>query len=84
MSAQNLQDELKQLMAQYDGRSRRQHILACLSDAVSNILYYDRRNDEDLGLFDIPDALEAGEISIEEMVQAFELELREGLEEEEV
>lgn len=52
-------------------RSRKQIILDTIDDAVSNLLYYDRKEDEDLPSGEIEAAVEAKEISIDEMVAAF-------------
>lgn len=51
-----------------------------ISDMVSNFLYYDRKEDEDLPRGAIEEAIEAGEISIREIVEAFRNELNRGLE----
>lgn len=57
----------------------RQHILNEISDVVSRLLYYDRREDEDLPLGAIDDAVAAGVVSEEEIVAAFAAALRRGL-----
>lgn len=59
--------------------SRRENIRATISDAVSDLLYYDRKGDESLPVGAIDEAVRQGEISIAEMVALFERELREGL-----
>ena len=71
-------DELKDL-GHPDTFTRRQRILAVVSDAISDILYYDRKEDDELGVDGIPEAVKAGEITVEEMAEAFTLELRKGL-----
>lgn len=59
--------------------SRKQTILNTVDDAVSNLLYYDRKEDEKLPRGAIEEALKAGEITVEEMVSKFESALRAGL-----
>jgi hypothetical protein len=79
----SLQDELDSLrLDNQDSRTRRQHILALFDGAIGDLLWDDRKDpDDELGRMGIPDALRAGEITVEEMVEAFELELRKGLRE---
>lgn len=59
----------------------KQDILDYISDLVSNFLYYDRKEDEDLPLGAIEDAVENDVITIDEMVDAFARSLRDGLSE---
>jgi hypothetical protein len=59
--------------------SRRDNILAATSDLVSGLLYYDRKEDEDLPRGAIEEAIEAGEITVDEIVAIFRKELEEGL-----
>lgn len=59
--------------------SRRDSILATVSDAVGDLLYYGRKEDEELPLGAIEAATDAGEITVEEIVEAFEAKLRKGL-----
>lgn len=61
---------------------RKQVIKDTLSDLVSCFLYYDRKEDSDLFVGEIDDAVEAGEITIEEMVDQFRQELIAGLKDE--
>lgn len=46
-------------------------ILATISDLCSNFLYYDRKDDEDLTMEQLNEAVASGEITIDEMVDAF-------------
>lgn len=46
-------------------------ILATISDLCSNFLYYDRKEDEDLTMEQLNEAVNSGEITIDEMVDAF-------------
>lgn len=46
-------------------------ILGLVDDAVSDLLYYDRKNDEEISSDAIDKAVRDGVISIDEMVQKF-------------
>jgi hypothetical protein len=52
-----------------------------LSDCVADLLYYDRKGDEELPPGVIEAAVAAGEISIAEMVEAFGVALERGIRE---
>lgn len=54
---------------------RRQLILDTVSDLVGKFLYYDRKDDEELSVEDIEEALAAGEITTADIVKHFEAEL---------
>lgn len=60
-------------------KTRRERIESVLSDMVSDLLYYDRKEDWDLPRGAIEKAIKHGEITIEEMINLFETELRKGL-----
>lgn len=57
-------------------RTRRQKIEAVIEDLVSHFLYYDRKEDEELPRGAIEEAIEAGEISKDEIAALFAAELR--------
>ena len=57
----------------------KQLILDTISDLVSDFLYYDRKEDEELKNGDIEKAIEDGIITKEEIVKAFSDELHEAL-----
>jgi hypothetical protein len=59
---------------------RRETIETTISDLVKAFLDYDRREDEDLPPDAIEEAVKAGEISVDEMVEIFGRELRRGIE----
>ncbi len=59
--------------------SRHQIILNTLTDVVSNFLYYDRKEDEELGRGEVEEAVDGNEITIDEMVAHFRKHLLEGL-----
>jgi len=46
-------------------------ILNTISDLCSNFLYYDRKEDEELSMEQLNKAVKSGEITIDEMVNAF-------------
>jgi len=53
----------------------RKVIFDTVSDLVASFVYYDRIDDEDLSADDIIVAIEAGQITIEDIVDKFEFEL---------
>lgn len=60
-------------------QSRRDVILATLSDLIADFLYYDRKEDEELPRGAIEEAIAAGEITVDEIVAAFRTKLVEVL-----
>jgi hypothetical protein len=58
---------------------RREHIQDTLSDMVSDLLYYKRKEDDELPRGAIDEAVRKGEISIDEMVGIFRAELEKGI-----
>lgn len=52
-------------------KSRREHILSTASDLMSNFLYYDRKEDEDLPRGAIEEAVADGEITTDEIMAIF-------------
>lgn len=54
---------------------RKADILIALSTSISNFVYYDRKECEDLPLGEIEEAIEKGEITIDELTQAFKSKL---------
>lgn len=59
-----------------EDRTRRELILATVRDFVSDFLYYDRKEDECLPRNAIEEAIEAGEITVNEIVKEFKDELK--------
>ncbi len=51
--------------------TRRDVILDTIDDCVTDLLYYDRKDDESLPVGDIEAAVAAGEITLEDMVACF-------------
>lgn len=60
-------------------RTPRDHVAATVSDLVSNFLYYDRKEDEDLPRGEIDRMVASGEVTIDEIVTLFRAELERGL-----
>lgn len=54
-------------------------ILNCIDDLVSKLLYYDRKDDEDLPLGEIEKALKNKEITVDEIVEKFKSTLKSNL-----
>jgi len=59
--------------------SRKLNILDHIGDRVSDFLYSDRQEDEELPVGSIEEAIEEGEITIDEMVEKFKTELTNGI-----
>ena len=57
----------------------REDILMTLRDIVADFLYYDRKEDEELGINSIQTAIKDGIISEEEIIKEFAYSLKEGL-----
>lgn len=57
----------------------KEKILAALDDLVVNFVAYDRKEDEDLPLGAIEQALADGEITVGEMIMRFAVSLRQEL-----
>ena len=64
------------LKCETEERSRRDLIFGTVDDMIANFLYYDRKGDEELVLGDIEKTIEAGEISVEEIIARFTEELK--------
>ena len=59
-------------------KDRRQYILDTVSDLVGAFLYYDRKEDKDLPRGAIQEAIRAGEISVDEIIDAFREDFERG------
>ena len=53
----------------------RELILMSVKDLVANLLYYDRKEDEELSVDDIADAILEKEITVDEIIDEFRKEL---------
>ncbi len=56
--------------------SRKQTILDTVKDLVGRFMYYDRKEDDELLRGAIEEAVELGEITVDEIIEAFATELR--------
>lgn len=54
----------------------KQKILDTISSLCSDFLYYDRKEDEDLTMEQLNEAVKSGEITIDEMVEEFRKHLK--------
>ena len=53
----------------------RDKILRVADDLASSFLYYDRKEDEDLPVGSIEEAIHNGEVTVDEIVEAFKANL---------
>lgn len=51
--------------------SKRESIINTITDLVSDFLYYDRKDDEELGRGAVETAIRRGDITIDEIVKVF-------------
>lgn len=58
---------------------KKETITNTIKDIVSNLLYYDRKEDEELSVDDINNAFKDGTITIDEAVEIFKNELTNSL-----
>ena len=49
--------------------NRRQRVAAVVSDMMTDLLYYDRKEDEELHVYAIEDAIIANEVSVDEILE---------------
>lgn len=57
----------------------KKYILGTITDMVSNFLYYDRKEDENLPRGAVEEAVNSGLISVQEIIDKFTSELAAGL-----
>jgi len=55
--------------------SRREKILAMTSDLAGRFLYYDRKEDSEFPVGSIEEAIDSGEVTLDEIVEVFLTEL---------
>jgi hypothetical protein len=58
---------------------RRITILSTVQDLVGSLMYYDRKEDDELGRGEIEEAISNGEISVDEIVAEFRRHLENSL-----
>lgn len=56
-------------------RNKREKLAAVIHDLVSNLMYYNRKEDEDLPVHAIENMVEDGQVSIDEIVECFRYHL---------
>ena len=61
-----------------NGRDLRDKILATVRDLVGDFLYYDRKEDEDLPVDAIQNAIKSGVITVDDIVDSFGRGIEEG------
>ena len=59
--------------------NRRERIKGTIEDVISDFLYYDRKEDEDLPRGAIDEAIAEGEVTTDEIITWFACELRKRL-----
>lgn len=57
--------------------TKREIILATVSDMVADFVYYDRKEDIDLSMDDLNQAIKTGEITVDEICDRFKELLKE-------
>ena len=57
-------------------KTRREHIENTAKDLIGSFMYYDRKEDDNLPRGAIEEAIDAGEITVEEILWIFETGLR--------
>ena len=62
---------LEKTIDKVDKKNRKQEILNAVATTMSQFFYYDRKEDEDLPLGAIQDAVRAGEITEDQLIKAF-------------
>ena len=60
-------------------QEQRDLIAGRVEATVSNFLYYDRKDDEELGTDDLEEAIHEGVLSVEDIVEFFKAELEHNL-----
>ena len=57
--------------------TKKEIFLGLIADSVSNLCYYDRKDDEDLSVDDVEELLTSGEVTLDEILETFAKEFRE-------
>ncbi len=60
-------------------KSKKVMLFATIVDLVAGLLYYDRKEDEDLSVSDVEALFKSGEVTIDEVTDWFQLQLTKGL-----
>lgn len=59
--------------------NKKKIILANVEDLVSDLLYYDRKESENLKVGEIQEQIDAGNITVEEIIDCFKTHLTNGI-----
>jgi hypothetical protein len=59
------------MTSKWDAADNREKVLILIDDLVSDFLYYNRKEDEDFPVGKIEEMIQNGEITVDEMVEAF-------------
>lgn len=60
-------------------KSKKVVFFATIEDLVAELLYYDRKEDEELSVSDVESLFKSGEVTIDEVTYWFQLQLTKGL-----
>ncbi len=60
-------------------KSTKEHVMGVIDDLISDFLYYDRKEDEDLPRGVIEESIKNGEFTVDDLVQKFKTALEEGI-----
>lgn len=60
-------------------KSKKVVFFATIEDLVAELLYYDRKEDEELSVSDVQTLFKSGEVNIDEVADWFKLQLNKGL-----
>jgi hypothetical protein len=62
-------------MKSWKDMDRRERVLAMTSDLAGRFLYYDRKEDSEFPVGSIEEAIDSGEVTLDEIVEVFRTEL---------
>lgn len=66
--SQVVKPRLSEVLPPHASRTRRDHVAAVVHDMMGDLLFYDRKESESLPMHDIEDAIIAGEVTVDEIV----------------
>jgi hypothetical protein len=70
----------EQLSIDFVMEEKKRHALLLIGDLLSNYFYYDRKGDEDLSADEMQELIESGNLTPEELVEAFSKKIPEVME----
>ena len=59
--------------------SKKQHMLDIIEDLITDYLYYDRQEDEDLSFEEVEELVKSGEITAHEISECFDKDIRKAI-----